>query len=90
MTECLNCGKIIQQTPGKRKRQFCNSTCRSNYWQKASRVKIVAPPEDKYDSPEISKNTIQDEHPQWQEPKSSITDMLAAAEKEEFSKLKKK
>jgi endogenous inhibitor of DNA gyrase (YacG/DUF329 family) len=34
---CLECKKEVIQTPGKRERQFCNSTCRSNYWQKAKR-----------------------------------------------------
>jgi endogenous inhibitor of DNA gyrase (YacG/DUF329 family) len=35
--DCLNCKKEVLQTPGKRERQFCNSTCRSNFWQKAKR-----------------------------------------------------
>lgn len=35
--DCLNCTKQIPQTPGKRRKDFCNSTCRSNYWQKQKR-----------------------------------------------------
>jgi hypothetical protein len=35
--ECLNCASILEQIPHKRKKQFCNSTCRSNYWQKQKR-----------------------------------------------------
>lgn len=35
--ECLECHKLLPQTKGKRAKQFCNSTCRSNYWQKAKR-----------------------------------------------------
>lgn len=35
---CLNCGRVIPQTPKKRKKMFCDSTCRSNYWQKATRL----------------------------------------------------
>lgn len=31
---CLNCGKEIEQNPKKRAKQFCNSTCRSGYWQR--------------------------------------------------------
>ena len=31
---CKSCGKELTDTPGKRKKQFCNSTCRSNYWHK--------------------------------------------------------
>lgn len=34
---CLECGKKLIQTPGKRAKQFCNTTCRSNYWQKKKR-----------------------------------------------------
>jgi hypothetical protein len=34
---CPNCGKELQQTPGKRAKEYCNSTCRSNYWQKQNR-----------------------------------------------------
>lgn len=37
MSKCLNCQKELQQTPNKRTKLFCNSTCRSNYWQKQSR-----------------------------------------------------
>jgi len=37
MTQCLNCGKEIIQTPHKKIKIFCNSTCRSNYWQKEKR-----------------------------------------------------
>jgi len=35
--KCPNCEKEIVQTKGKRKRLFCNSTCRSNVWQKEKR-----------------------------------------------------
>lgn len=35
---CLECGKELIQTPGKRPKQFCNVTCRSNYWQKKNRA----------------------------------------------------
>ncbi len=35
--KCPNCGKEIEQTEGKRTKQFCNSTCRSNVWQKQKR-----------------------------------------------------
>jgi hypothetical protein len=31
---CLNCGKELKQEKGKREKKFCNSTCRSAYWQK--------------------------------------------------------
>lgn len=38
MSNCLNCGEHISQTLGKREKQFCDSTCRSNYWQKKKRT----------------------------------------------------
>lgn len=38
MGTCLNCGSEIKQLPKKRKKIFCDSTCRSNYWQKSSRL----------------------------------------------------
>jgi DNA-directed RNA polymerase subunit M/transcription elongation factor TFIIS len=41
MSNCLNCGKILVSTEGKREKKFCNSTCRSNYWQK-EKVKMKA------------------------------------------------
>ena len=32
MGKCKFCSKEIQGTIGKRKKEFCNNTCRSNYW----------------------------------------------------------
>jgi hypothetical protein len=29
---CKFCKKWIQQTDGRRKKEFCNNTCRSNFW----------------------------------------------------------
>jgi len=37
MIECLNCGKELYNIDGKRGKKFCNSTCRSNFWQKCKR-----------------------------------------------------
>lgn len=41
MTKCLNCGKEVLQTEGKRERKFCNkpANCRSNYWKKQNKDK---------------------------------------------------
>ena len=36
--ECLNCGEDLVNLPKKRKKIFCNNTCRSNYWQKSDRL----------------------------------------------------
>jgi len=38
-SKCKNCGKPLQQTPGKRTKVFCKIACRSNYWQKQQRLK---------------------------------------------------
>jgi len=37
MIKCLECNELLTQVQGKREKQFCSSTCRSNYWQKAKR-----------------------------------------------------
>ena len=37
--QCKECGEILSQKEGKRKREFCDSTCRSNFWQKEKRKK---------------------------------------------------
>ncbi len=29
---CKFCGKEVQQTPGRKQKKFCNSTCRMAYW----------------------------------------------------------
>ena len=40
ITKCKNqsCGKPLKQLPGKRQKQYCNSTCRSNQFQKDKRA----------------------------------------------------
>lgn len=48
--KCLDCETELTQIPKKRQKQFCNSTCRSNYWQKKQRKKkepkkqVLTPP----------------------------------------------
>jgi hypothetical protein len=34
---CLNCGKKVKQTKGKRVKQYCNAECRQKHWQKKNR-----------------------------------------------------
>lgn len=36
---CKHCKKDLEHLPGKRKKEFCNDTCRSNFWQKERRRK---------------------------------------------------
>lgn len=35
---CLNCGENLNHTEGKREKVFCDTSCRSNYWQKSERL----------------------------------------------------
>lgn len=32
MEQCKQCGKDLIQTVGRRKKEFCNETCRSAFW----------------------------------------------------------
>lgn len=36
--KCLHCGGVMINTPGKRPKKFCSTTCRSNFWQKRQRA----------------------------------------------------
>lgn len=36
---CLRCGKPLKQTPQKREKKYCNSTCRSAKWVKDENAK---------------------------------------------------
>ena len=37
MNECKECGKALTHFEGRRKKEFCNSTCRSKFWQKSQK-----------------------------------------------------
>lgn len=37
MNECKECGKVLTHFEGRRKKEFCNSTCRSKFWQKSQK-----------------------------------------------------
>jgi hypothetical protein len=41
MSNCLKCNKPLVMLENKREKKFCNSTCRSSYWQK-EKVKMKA------------------------------------------------
>jgi endogenous inhibitor of DNA gyrase (YacG/DUF329 family) len=34
MNNCLNCGKEVKQTPGKKERKYCDDKCKQRHWQK--------------------------------------------------------
>ena len=31
---CLQCGKPVQQNPGRKEKKFCSDTCRNSWWNK--------------------------------------------------------
>lgn len=76
---CLQCKKWVNQTKGKKAKQFCNDTCRSNYRYAKNKkkmpkeddlkreIKFVTPTPASYDSHKMSKITY-DEPKMWQEP----------------------
>lgn len=41
MNLCLQCGNTIEQPVGKKTKNFCNNTCRSNYWYDKNKKKGV-------------------------------------------------
>jgi hypothetical protein len=36
---CLNCGKEVKQTPGKRAKAYCDPNCRQRHWLKNNKKK---------------------------------------------------
>ena len=30
--KCVNCGRPVLQTPGRKEKRFCNDTCRTKWW----------------------------------------------------------
>ena len=39
--ECKECKKELENVPTKRHKEFCNSTCRSKFWQKKKRMEKI-------------------------------------------------
>lgn len=89
MGMCKHCNKWIIQPEGRRKKEFCNNTCRSNYWYGKNKkgkdkeldteIKYVVPTSAAYDSPKMS-DIIHDEPPQWVEPKKPVVIPKTAAQ----------
>lgn len=42
MKTCKNCGKEVLGVPGRRPKEYCNDTCRNQYWKKNAAPKPVA------------------------------------------------
>lgn len=90
--QCLNCNAEIEQTLGKRERMFCNSTCRSNYWQKQKRLKkatkIVSDKVVKENNKHYAQIVV--EMPTNNDPKKeTMAEKLARLKREAFEKIKK-
>ena len=47
MTRCIQCGSELTKSEGPRKKQFCNSACRSRHWQNGKKElqKLMSEPE---------------------------------------------
>jgi hypothetical protein len=64
MSECRFCKKEIEQPAGKRAKEFCNNTCRSNYWYDKNKkgktvIKVNQPTnEKKIEPPKTTDTTI--------------------------------
>lgn len=61
---CEQCNKWVPQTEGKKKKRFCNETCRSNFWYAKNKKKPVVPSEpnsEQYNGPKKPANFKGDE-----------------------------
>jgi hypothetical protein len=80
---CKQCNKWISQPQGKRKKEFCDSTCRSNYWyglnkkgkssdgeKSEEKIQYKTPTAESYDGAKMTK-IMNDEPPMWVVPKPS-------------------
>jgi hypothetical protein len=80
--KCLECKKDLEQTQGKRAKQFCNSTCRSNYWQKENR-KLKSEP--KVNIKDLTKNTHEASNKTKPAPKTNFS--ISTTKKEDSGEL---
>lgn len=73
MALCKKCGKWLTQVEGRRKKEFCNNTCRSNYWygkNKKTSVKDLNEPTNHFKPQEQPKtNYDTNHHPEPEMPK---------------------
>lgn len=81
MAFCLQCNKWVPQIEGKKKREFCNNTCRSNYWYAKNKKGKAADSKQAYDGPKFPSSFQGDEPLSFkklsqQEPENSVYDDL--------------
>lgn len=46
MVYCKECNATLMVVEGRRKKEFCNSTCRSKFWKKKDKPKTIELPKD--------------------------------------------
>ena len=51
MSNCLNCGKELTQTPGKKEKKYCDAKCKQQHWHKlkADKKDMVKISREEYD-----------------------------------------
>lgn len=80
MGKCKFCTKWVSQPEGKKKKDFCNSTCRSNYWyaeNKKGKVVAAKPDEKGYDAPKLPDNFTADEPLSFAKMRQQIAPVVA-------------
>lgn len=83
MGKCKFCTKWVSQPEGKKKKAFCNSTCRSNYWyavNKKGNVVMAKPNEKGYDAPKLPDNFTADEPLSFDKMKQQVTPVAATSD----------
>lgn len=75
MPFCKFCKKWVDKGIGKRPKEFCNNTCRSNHWyalNKKGKVIEAAPSQKAYDAPKLPDNFTLDEPLSFERLKQQI------------------
>ena len=59
MKNCLNCGKGLTQTPGKKEKKYCDAKCKQQHWHKlkADKKDMVKISREEYEML-LQKNTV--------------------------------
>lgn len=87
---CKNCGEKLEMTPGRRQKEFCNSTCRSNFWQKEKRKgeKGVIPMIEKHGTVNVTdlKNPTNQIKPITDAPSKSNRTIVTAPKESDYLK----
>lgn len=75
MSSCKACDKELLQQKNKRKKEFCNSTCRSGFWQKQKRTQNKAQEgEETLKATDSTKRVSKEKSNAAEVPKKTISD----------------